>query len=171
MGREIRYVPADWQHPRYTAETASRPQQVGQFIPMFDEDYETAAEKWLANVDLWRKGEHPDQKTGDRSEYRYYWDWHGNAPDKESYRDRKWTPEEATHCIMYETVSEGTPVTPSFATKAELVEYLVANGTFWDDGKGWPREAAQKFVEHEWAPSGIVNSSGFHTVNEPEFYG
>lgn len=170
MGREIRKVPADWQHPRYTAETATRTNQVGQFIPMHDQDYETACEEWLNGLDLWRKGEHPDQQKGYGRDYKYFWQWNGNPPDAESYRERKWTPEEATHFVVYETVSEGTPVTPAFATPEELVEYLATKGTFWDSGKGWNRTSAERFVAAGWAPSGIaVVGEGFKTVDQAGF--
>ena len=76
---------------------------------------------------------------------------------------------------VYETVSEGTPVTPPFETQEELVEYLVANGDFWDQSrraKGgssmpcgpWPREQAKKFVlGRGWAPSLIVDAKGIRT--------
>ena len=69
---------------------------------------------------------------------------------------------------MYETVSEGTPVTPPFATKEELVEYLIEHGDFWDQKRRkegntimpcdpWTREQAETFVnDTEWAPSGMI---------------
>lgn len=51
-------------------------------------------------------------------------------PEREYYRS--WKDEDATWFQVWETVSEGTPVTPPFATKEELIDYLVANGDFWD---------------------------------------
>ena len=69
---------------------------------------------------------------------------------------------------VYETVSEGTPVTPPFETREELVEYLVANGDFWDqkrrtEGRSsmpcepWPRKQAESFVFGSgWSPSLVV---------------
>lgn len=157
MGREIRRVPPDWEHPRYTAENARRPEWVGSEIPIYDNDYETAAEEWIADLLEWRDS--PDRKPGC-----YFWEVESNPPDPERYRKRKWTPEEATHVQVYETVSEGTPVTPHFATKAELVDYLVAYGDFWDQRRGdggWERQNAEQFVESEWACSLVV-------INTPE---
>jgi len=62
----------------------------------------------------------------------------------------------------YETVSEGTPVTPPFATQEELIDYLATRGDFWDQHRGegpWPRENARKFVLGSgWAPSMIVTT-------------
>jgi hypothetical protein len=152
MGREIRRVPPDWEHPRYTKETAPYANRVGAYKPLFDEDYEAKAEQWMKDFDLWRAGVHPEQPYDFA---RYFWEY-SSPPDAEFCRERRWTPEEATHYQMYETVSEGTPVTPVFATKAELVGYLVAHGDFWDQQRmagGWDRAAAEQFVEAEWAPS------------------
>lgn len=155
MGREIRRVPADWEHPRYTAEDAPRSDLIGRLRPLFDEDHETAAEQWMADLALWQQGKHSSQPC----EFcRYYWEY-APPPDVATHRARKWTAEEATHWQVYETVSEGTPVTPHFATPEELIEYLVANGDFWDQKRGdggWSRESATKFVKGGWAPSAII---------------
>lgn len=57
---------------------------------------------------------------------------------------------------VWETVSEGSPITPVFATREGLVDYLVEGGDGWDrkrgDG-GWTRENAESFVKAAWAPS------------------
>lgn len=45
---------------------------------------------------------------------------------------------------LYEEVSEGTPVTPVFATEEELVDYLVENGNFW--GQKYTRENSEALV-------------------------
>lgn len=98
-----------------------------------------------------------------KAEYKYYWDYNGSPPNKNYYRP-KWETE-PTWVQMYETVSEGTPVTPAFATKEELVEYLVEFGTYWDVSgvkRGyqttaqWSRQAAEQFVKAEYAPSMVV---------------
>ena len=79
--------------------------------------------------------------------------------------------DEPTWFQVYETVSEGSPVTPPFATREELVEYLVKNGDDWDQKQrtgGWDRAAAEAFVRQEWAPSMIVVSGPAGTkTSEP----
>lgn len=167
MGREIRRVPGDWEHPTYTADNAPHQDRIGDEIPLYDNDYESVAEEWLADLSLWTCGEHPSQP----SKYaRYFWEYDA-PPDEDSYRKRKWTAEEATHFQVYETVSEGTPVTPVFATKAEIIDYLVACGDEWDQScgsGGWSRENAERFVESEWAPSMMVTvSKSGTTVRQP----
>ena len=122
----------------------------------------------MAELDLWRAGNHPDQV-----DYcKYYWEWAGAPPDEISYRQRKWTAEEATHFQVYETVSEGKPITPAFATEAELVDHLVNSGTDWDDEpKGWPRDNAKKFVEHQHAFSMVKHpGEGIKQVRDPGFF-
>lgn len=65
---------------------------------------------------------------------------------------------------VWETVSEGSPVTPAFATGDELINYLVKYGDSWDQSRGdggWKRDNAIQFVKNAgWAPS-LVISNGF----------
>lgn len=74
--------------------------------------------------------------------------------------------EEAIWYQVYETVSEGTPVTPPFETQQELIEYLVIHGDFYqqkcqnETKPGYSREVAEQFVlKSGWCPS-IVISNG-----------
>ena len=154
MGREIRRVPPDWQHPKDAA---------GEYAPLHDQDYVTASEEWIAAFDAFRSRQHSNQRR--ITEYcNYYWEWN-MPPDEESYRKRQRAEEEATAYQVYETVTEGTPITPVFATKEEIVEYLVENGTDWAgrvpsesyiDHRGWDRAAAEEFVASGFAPSLVV---------------
>ena len=59
-------------------------------------------------------------------------------------------------------MSEGTPVTPPFATREELIDHLVEGGDDWDRKRGRPgysRESATAFVNAGWAPSFVVTVS------------
>jgi hypothetical protein len=156
MGREIRRVPGDWQHPKYSADEIRYDHQRDAYHPMFDTPFSVAMDEWYAG---WKK------------DGQAHIDDHGAPPDPAYYRDRDWTIEEATHYAVYETVSEGTPVTPAFATKAELIDHLVAHGDAWDEKRGnggWDRAAAERFVDREWAPSMMVmHTQGGTTIQEP----
>ena len=150
MGREIRRVPANWEHPK---------NEHGNYQSMHDGDFDTAANKWDSEYELWKKGEHPDQEEGQT-----YWEYWGPPPERDFYHPR-W--DNADWYQVYETVSEGTPVTPPFATKEELVDYLVANGDFWDQRSGrggWKRKNAESFVTDEWAPSFMVLQTTAGTI-------
>lgn len=160
MGREIRRVPPNWEHPRYTAETANYSNRIGEFIPMHDKTFKEAAQEWKAKFAKWEAGERPDYIS---DEYRNeeFWEYHGGPPDKESYRPE--FTEEPTWFQVYETVSEGTPCSPPFATEEELIQYLMTEGGLYRDR--YPdlfplltREQAERFVKAAWAPSLIVSN-------------
>jgi hypothetical protein len=156
MGREIRRVPPNWEHPRYTEDDARDRRAIGQYKSLYDEDYETAAQEWLANFDLWRAGKHESQSGEYASESKYYWEY-DTPPNEESYRP-KFT-EEPTWYQVYETVSEGSPTTPPFATQDELIDYLVNVGEMAGTQyqRKHSREAATKFVKGSgYAPSMVV---------------
>lgn len=123
--------------------------------PMHNEDFEEACAEWHAEYAKWMTGERPDYF--DASEHPNgieFWEWHGNPPERKYYRP--WKDKDATWFQVWETVSEGTPVTPPFETRQELVEYLVAHGDYWDQQRGdrpWSRKSAEAFCNTGWAPS------------------
>ncbi len=167
MGREIRRVPANWEHPKKEVADYRKGIMVERFQPLHDSSYIDAMNEWIKEHKLWERGKHRDQDAY----YRYYAQYGGNAPDVEYYRP-DWKSEEMTWYQVYETVSEGTPVTPPFETQSELVDYLVDNGDFWDQERRkepktpwsmncdpWPRNQAEKFVYGSgYAPSLVVEN-------------
>lgn len=87
-------------------------------------------------------------------------------------------PPEGPWWQVWETVSEGSPVTPAFATAEELVDYLVKNGDAWcqkrPDERPPTREAAENFVKHAgWVPSGMSSAqTGMVTgIQQAALYG
>ena len=148
MGREIRMVPPNWEHPKKRAYNPRTNQMEDNYQPMYDRGYHEACKEWYKECSEYT----PD------GDCQYYHEWAGNPPD-EDYHRPDWKDEEQTWIQVYETVSEGTPVTPPFATKEELVDYLVENGDFWDQSRGhggWSRESAESFVDSGWRPTGIM---------------
>lgn len=167
MGRKIRMVPANWEHPT-TKDAYGR----DRLQPMLDETFASARKEWMDELAKWEAGERPSYF--DASEHPAdiaYWEYNSTPPDRAYYRP--WSDEEATWFQLWETVTEGTPVSPPFETADELVEYLAEHGDFWDQKRckepdwarlwggtpgvsGWGREAAERFVKAGWAPSMIV---------------
>jgi len=194
MGREIRMVPPNWEHPKKLYQDSRSGEIKECYRPMssggYEEDvkaYEVELADWLAGQKEWAAGIYVDvggeriTKTEamarwlkgiqeEKAKYRYsnsyrelesrkfetgLCDWCDVAgeppthPDPDDYC-HEWSDGVATWYQVYETVSEGTPVTPPFATKEEVVEHIVTHGTFWDQGKdgrgGWGRQAAEQFV-------------------------
>ncbi len=173
MGREIRRVIPNWEHPKRTKWNPFTGREEEGYQPLRDEAYGPVMAEWIENHELWERGEHPDQKDDGTTECRYYVQWLGSTPNWEYYRP-DWKPEEATWWQVYETVSEGTPVTPPFATREELVEYLVENGDFWDQKRRkegpllgfqmpsdpWPRKQAEAFVFGDGWASTLIAENG-----------
>ena len=138
MGREIRRVPKDWQHPK---------DGEGHYMPAHDEDYDTAAKEWIENCQQWIEGTHPDQEDPEIAvKYPYYWDWVGPPPDMDYYRPA--FESEPTHYQIYENITEGTPVSPVFETEAEMLEWLI--------GQGHSEKAAKRFIEEGFAFSMVM---------------
>jgi len=165
MGREIRRVPPHWEHPRFTKSDARDPRDAGQYKSLYDQDYDSAAAEWMDGLDAWRKGEHKYQPC----DYcKHFWEYR-SPPDAERYRPR--FDQDPTWYQVYETISEGSPVTPPFATQDELINYLVNSGDEWDqrsgDG-GWSRENAEAFVARGHAPSlMVVRGMGGTEIKSP----
>ena len=165
MGREIRRVPSNWDHPK---------NEHGSYQPMFDASATERFEEWLKDFGKFKRNElseiSEEHGYDINDPYSAFCDWNGGPPDHQYHRP-SWS--EATWWQVYETVSEGTPVTPPFATQHELIEYLVANGDFWDQRRRkegriissfscepWAREAAEAFVKGPgWAPSFVATGS------------
>lgn len=147
MGREIRRVPIGWEHPRGGNSS---------YRPLYDRDYDAEAAEWLEGCRQWEEWRHPDQLEGRGKASKYYWEYYGPPPDEEYYRcaangtEFRGPPD---GCQVYETVTEGTPVSPVFASPEEMVEWLVAPG---GRDQGYPREAAEAFAKGGWAPSMVV---------------
>ena len=165
MGRELRMVPPNWDHPKVMRSNGRQDYQ-----PMYDQSFETAAAEWKAELAKWEAGERPSYCSKPELEY---WEYAGAPPDRQYYRP--WDDAEATWYQVWETVSEGTPVSPPFATKEELIEYLVANGDYWDQSRRaegrssmpcapWSRKSAEAFVNGPgWAPSLVCDDHGVHS--------
>lgn len=160
MGREVRRVPAKWQHPR---------RHDGSYDPMVQQTYVDAIAEWFKNHSLWLEGKHPIQLGeepnygNDPSKSRFWAEYEDEPPTLNDGYNTHYTPEEATWYQLYETVSEGTPVTPPFATQEELAEYLALYGDFWSQRQGAKPptiEQARSLVMGGWAPSGVVVTGG-----------
>lgn len=149
MGRELRMVPADWNHPR---------NERGSFIPMLNASYNEAVKQWndvylpewLEGLRLWTEERKVKDYNGNlvgidamlaearakAPEWRpvpadpdYHW-WAGDKPKEPDPADYMpdWPDELRTHFMMYEDTSEGTPISPAFATAEALARWLADTG-------------------------------------------
>ena len=128
MGREIRRVPADWEHPK---------DDRGLLISLINSTFDDRG----------------DPEEDDEPEW---------------YR-RAFTSE-PTHYQLYETVTEGTPLSPVFETKEELGIWMMANpDPVWGQRS---QAAVDAFLESEWSISmmGIGNKviDGMEALVQPK---
>lgn len=122
MSREVRRVPADWVHPRNNR---------GRYVPLHGGSFKTKLADWLEGERMWNSGLVWDYKNQDwrpkPAEYTFTWeDWDGEIPDATEYMP-DWPESERTHYQMYETTTEGKPISPVFATPEELAHWLADN--------------------------------------------
>ena len=168
MGREIRRVTPNWEHPKKEYYDPFTKKTEHGYVTMYDQSCEEAWREWQEEYRKWVEGEFAKvlaeygEKYGYKQDQPYtaFCTWNGPPPDPERYRPQ-WEPGEATWYQVYETVSEGTPTTPPFATKEELIDYLVAYGEGGGlNGDPWPRKHAEVFVNGPgWAPSLVVTQT------------
>src|SRR3990167_4438568 len=135
MGREVRRVPADWQHPK--------DEHTGRYKPLFEGDrYEPRRKDLEENL----------AADGLKAAI----DWCGNPPDINDYMPN-WPESEKTHLMMYEDTSEGTPISPAFATPEELARWLTDNKASAFCGMTATYEQWLNVCRGAWAPSLVIS--------------
>ncbi len=160
MGRQVRRVPPGWEHPKNDG---------GSFIPLREDSpaaWDLAAAKWAEGLcNDYRGGWEPKSQRDDMT----YTEWAGERPDPAECMP-EWQDAERTHYMMYEDTTEGTPISPAFASPEELAHWLAATGASAFGGmtasyEGWLRVANGGF-----APSLIISdgamSSGVDGLTE-----
>ena len=148
MGRELRKVPANWEHPK---------NDDGRYHPMFNKFYGDSLKEWFKENTKWEKGTHPDLVKNPelKEKYPFFAMYASNPPDVEYYQTKKYTPEDLTHIQLYETTSEGTPKSPVFKADEfeKLCEYAAENCTTFASFKAtkeeWMEMLKNDFVFHK----------------------
>lgn len=117
MGREVRRVPADWQHPE------------GKCLL---DGYARRVREWDEQSAQWERGLVTDYRGGWQPKKEHhagqtFVQWGGKRPDPDNYMP-EWPEAERTHYQMYETCTEGSPISPVCASPEELARWLADNG-------------------------------------------
>ncbi|MBU3625913.1 hypothetical protein ICN48_06655 [Polynucleobacter sp. JS-Safj-400b-B2] len=116
MGREVRRVKKDWQHPK---------DRDGRYLPLYDgAEFSERAARWDEGAQKWAEGLRLDPQGNwisltEDQRGKPYSSWDGERPDPKDYMPL-WSDNERTYLMMYENTSEGTPISPAFATAEEL---------------------------------------------------
>jgi len=157
MGREVRQVPADWQHPkhwtctRYGLEESYKPLSPGKL-------YQPTVDEWDEECAKWKAGWRPDY-CDDENRTLTYEQWAGQRPHRDDYMP-DWPAEQKTHLMMYEDTSEGTPISPAFETPEELARWLVDNKASAFGSETASYEGWLHIARGSWAPSLVASATG-----------
>lgn len=128
MGRELRMVPANWEHPK---------DEQGDYVPLDTEFPYNQEEIEEGLRDGWLTDEPPNYGCDIMPQ---------------------WPANERTHFQMYENTTEGTPISPVCATIEELARWLADNraSAFADQTATYEQWLAT--CKRGWAPSAIAES-------------
>jgi hypothetical protein len=170
MGREVRKVPANWVHPR---------DQRGNHIPLFGRSYAKETADWDEGERQWKAGfrsqtvwhdgggyheewipkepEYHEARICDDGRYRVmtYADWAGARPAMSDYMP-DWPNELRTHLQMYETTSEGTPISPVMDTPEALARWLADNNASAFANMTATYEQWLATINRGFAPSAVI---------------
>jgi hypothetical protein len=153
MGREVRRVPPDWQHPTDESSGRHKPLYYGA-----GGRFERQASDWLKAANEWDAGTHPGRAR--HPELLFYQDYYGGPPEAEDYMLVGVSDEACTHYQLYENTSEGTPCGPPFLTLDEVAEHAAEHATTFASLKAdkatWLKIVSGEPVMVEIAP-GLVN--------------
>lgn len=138
MSRAVRRVPMDWQHPMEWRDLWDRNTGVIRakfvFKPLYDRSYADALADFAANPD----------------------NWDGQEPQQDDYMPSfsSVAPESLGYC-MYEETSEGTPLSPVFATPEELAHWLADHNASAMGGHTATYEQWLRVCRGGWAPTAV----------------
>lgn len=156
MGLEVRRTPVGWMPPKRKVQRFLGSDTVERFQPQHDytlaegiEMYEDEKAGWRARRD----------EIIERHSLEFFEDgvaeYEADSPTIASdgtsyvpYYRPDWSADEMNGYQLYETITEGTPLTPSFATKEELIDHLERCGQGWESGQveRMDREDAEALV-------------------------
>jgi hypothetical protein len=161
MGREVRRVPADWQHPKYPSDHYEHHLR-GRYVPLYEGGgYEASAAEWDEEWEAWQRGlarSYSGERWREKSEAERamrYTEYAGPRPSPDDYMPN-WPAEQRTHLMMYEDTSEGTPKSPAFATPEELARYCADNGVSAFGYDTATYEQWLRVAQGGWAPSAVI---------------
>lgn len=151
-------VAPNWEHPR---------DNYGKPIPLLASNFAEADHEWNLGYRKWQLGLVRDYRAGGfraraPDESGRYTDWAGTRPSPDDYMP-DWPEFERTHFMMYEDTSEGTPISPPFATAEELAQWLADTGAsaFADETASydqWLRVAKGGFAPSMIMQDGVLTS-------------
>jgi len=96
--------------------------------------------------------------------WKHFKEWLTGFPSR-GYNRPQWRNGKATHYQIYENVTEGTPVSPVFASLDDLIDWLM-------DNENVSRKAAERFAKDKYVPSMAMIGGSFYMnyhINDAPF--
>lgn len=158
MSRSVRMVPPDWQHPK---------KDDGSFIPLLAGTYSEHIHEYWWQFALWLKGYrvlmHDILPKNNHHIDMTFEEYHGGEPQPEWYMPE--FPEgSCTHFMMYETTSEGTPISPAFEKPEDLAHWLADNNANAGAGETASYEQWLNVIRGGFAPT-LIGAPGVGLIN------
>ena len=139
MSREVRKVPANWKHPVDDG---------GVLVPLHARSFAVDAAMWDEGKSQWSA----EQTALYESSYE---EWEGPRPVADEYMP-EFPDHERTHWQMYETTSEGTPISPVMESPEALAKWLADSGASSFGSRTATYEQWLRVARGGWAPSAVV---------------
>lgn len=170
MGREVRMVPPTWEHPRYTRKIVDQwvgkygnDHLLGRYIPIYDQSYREYLNERIGRlheaVEEIREfladfpEEFDPEDEIDLSSYMYD---HVEGMVSRIHFRPDWDDEERTHLQMYETTSEGTPISPPMPDPESLARWLADNEASRVGSQTATYEQWLSLCKQGWGPSAMI---------------
>lgn len=80
----------------------------------------------------------------------------GQRTEEEAWAEEEHNPPTGDGWQVWETVSEGSPISPVFADREGLIAWLMSPAYTWGTSQPLTRDQAEGFVDSAWAPSGAI---------------
>jgi hypothetical protein len=124
---------------------------------MYNESFSDAFATWLENFDRIRADHLTDEERElyPRGLVDWLLDGEGEPLDPAYYMPDL-SIDERTHYMMYNTTSQGTPISPAFATPEELARWLTDTNASIHAGDGADYETWLRIAKGGYAPSVII---------------
>jgi len=151
MGREVRMVPPWWHHPVYFNDFNKKYNP----LPLMDGFLEDM-QNWKDERDELVRRIGAESNPNVLVDLRDSLKWHEDSePDPRKYMP-DFPVELRTHYQMYETCSEGTPISPVFDTPEKLARWLADNkASAFADSTATYNEWLSMIRGPGWAPSAV----------------
>ena len=164
MSFDVRRVPANWEHPTERTNTGEN------YLPLLDQSFIEAVAEWKASYAAWERGERPSYfRAESYSTDLQYWEYECAPPSDRSLHRPDWTQAERTHYQLYESVSEGTPVSRPMPSIDALAEWLANNKVQWGAMSGPLDKAGWLKVCEAGGACSMVSGPGIGVVSGAEY--